>query len=210
VAFSPDGKTVASGSVDNTVRLWDAATGEERQKLEGHDSWVRAVAFSPDGKTVASGSHDNTVRLWDAATGEERQKLEGHEGGVSMVAFSPDGKTVASGSWDKMVRLWDAATGEERQKLKIPRVVCKIAFSSNGSSLETIIERLDLDTEPLKPGPLVTKPQPALSLEASWIKRDNADFVWLPYEYCSNRYDVYGSRLVIGQTSGAVSLFSFK
>ncbi|KAK5689300.1 hypothetical protein LTR17_026358 [Elasticomyces elasticus] len=118
VAFSPDGKTVAFGSNDKTVRLWDAATGEERQTLEEHDAWVSTVAFLPDGKTVASGSNDKMVRLWDAATGEERQKLEGHDGSVSAVAFSPDGKTVASGSHDKMVRLWDAATGEERQKLE--------------------------------------------------------------------------------------------
>jgi WD40 repeat protein len=105
VAFSPDGKTVASGSEDKTARLWDAATGNERQKLEGHDNYVSAVAFSPDSKMVASGSWDKTVRLWDAATGEERQKLEGHDSYIRAVAFSPDGKTVASGSEDNTVRL---------------------------------------------------------------------------------------------------------
>ncbi|KAM0703990.1 hypothetical protein Q7P35_008996 [Cladosporium inversicolor] len=136
VAFSPDGKTVASGSWDKTVRLWDAATGEERQKLEGHDEGVDAVAFSPDGKTVVSGSWDKTARLWDAATGEERQKLEGHDEGVNAVAFSPDGKTVVSGSRDKTVRLWDAATGEERQKLEgHDDSVSAVAFSPDGKTV---------------------------------------------------------------------------
>jgi WD40 repeat protein len=210
VAFSPDGKTVASGSFDKTVRLWDAAIGEERQKLEGHDSYVRAVAFSPDGKTVASGSQDNTVRLWDAATGEERQKLEGHDDWVRAVAFSPDGKTVASGSQDKTVRLWDAATGEERQKHQTSRSVSRIAFSQDGNSLETDVGQLDLGTTPNTYPSSVTEPQSTLSLESTWIKYCGRDFLWLPYEYRGVCYDAYGTLLVIGQASGAVSFFSFK
>jgi len=96
VAFSPDGKLVASASDDATVRLWDAATGAARRTLEGHSDWVSAVAFSPDGKLVASASYDKTVRLWDAATGAARRTLQGHSGGVNAVAFSPDGTLVAS------------------------------------------------------------------------------------------------------------------
>ena len=111
VAFSPDGNTLASGSHDNTVRLWDARTGTLRHTLTGHTESVLSVAFSPDGNTLASGSHDNIVRLWDAVTGEHKRTLTGHTDKVTSVSFSPDGNKIASGGWDETVRLWDARTG---------------------------------------------------------------------------------------------------
>jgi WD40 repeat protein len=92
VAFSPDGRQVVSGSDDETVRLWDAATGAPLQTLEGHTGWVTSVAFSPDSRQVVSGSHGKTVRLWDAATGAPLQTLEGYTDSVRSVAFSPDGR----------------------------------------------------------------------------------------------------------------------
>ena len=136
VAFSPDGRTIASGSVDDTVRLWEAASGEELRVLEGHGDTVESVAFSPDGRTLASGSVDNTVRLWEAASGRLLRALKGHGSWVTSVAFSPDGRTIASGSYDKTVRLWEAASGRELRALEgHGDWVNNVAFSPDGRTI---------------------------------------------------------------------------
>jgi len=134
VAEQPDGKLAASASRDETVRLWDSATGAAPRTLKGHWGRVYAVAFSPDGKLVASASWDETVRLWDSATGAARRTLKGHWAGVVYaVAFSPDGKLVASASADKTVRLWDSATGAARRTLEgHSGGVYAVAFSPDG------------------------------------------------------------------------------
>ncbi|KAJ6598791.1 WD40-repeat-containing domain protein, partial [Mycena sp. CBHHK59/15] len=113
-AFSPDGKHIVSGSSDQTVRVWDAESGEALgAPFEGHTHWVTSVAFSPDGKHIVSGSNDRTIRVWDAESREVlRAPFEGHTDSVTSVAFSPNGKHIVSSSRDRTVRVWDAESGE--------------------------------------------------------------------------------------------------
>jgi serine/threonine protein kinase len=136
VAFSSNGQTLASGSADKTIKLWNVNTGEDLQTLKGHMKGVTSVAFSSDGQTLASGSQDKTVKLWNVKTGQLRATLQGHTGGVTSVAFSSDGQTLASGSHDKTVTLWNVKTGQLRATLQGHREgVNSVAFSSNGQTL---------------------------------------------------------------------------
>ncbi|KAG8792415.1 hypothetical protein FRC12_006188 [Ceratobasidium sp. 428] len=114
VTFSPDGRSVVSGSHDGTVGIWDAETGEPVQEpLKGHTGAVMAVAVSSNGRWIVSGSVDTTVRVWDAATGNATLELLGHSSWVLSVGFSPDCRFIVSGSYDKTLRIWDAETGRD-------------------------------------------------------------------------------------------------
>jgi tetratricopeptide (TPR) repeat protein len=127
---------MASGGGDNTVRVWDAATGREALTLQGHTNPVGCVAFSPDGTRLASGGHDRTVRVWDLATGREALALRGYTGVVWCVAFSPDGSRLACGGNDRTVRVWDAATGREALTLRgHASGVRRVAFGPDGTRL---------------------------------------------------------------------------
>ncbi|OKH49391.1 nSTAND1 domain-containing NTPase [Scytonema sp. HK-05] len=136
IAFSRDGKTIASGSYDNTIKLWDVVTGKQIITLNGHSGQVNSVEFSRDGKTLASGSYDNTIKLWDVVTGKKLKTLNGHSGAVTSVAFSPDGKTIASGSSDNTIKLWDVALGKQFKTLNgHTNHILSVVFSPDGKTI---------------------------------------------------------------------------
>ncbi|PLZ80949.1 hypothetical protein CEN44_29050 [Fischerella muscicola CCMEE 5323] len=136
VAFSPDGKTIASGGPDKTIKLWDTTTGRVIKTLTGHNNGVYSIAFSPDGKTIASGSADNTIKLWDVTTGQVIKTLTGHNNEVYSVVFSPDGKTIASSSVDNTIKLWDITTGQIIKTLTGHEgTVNSITFSPDGKTI---------------------------------------------------------------------------
>jgi WD40 repeat protein len=138
VSFSPDGKTLATGSSDKTIKLWNLEIGKEIRILQGHQSSVSSVSFSPDGKTLATGSWDNTIKLWNVATGKEIRTLRGHQEGVTSVSFSPDGKILATGSSDNTIKLWNLGTGKEIRTLQGDQSpVMSVSFSPDGKTLAT-------------------------------------------------------------------------
>ncbi|ORY28936.1 hypothetical protein BCR33DRAFT_772685 [Rhizoclosmatium globosum] len=136
VAFSPDSRTVVSGSEDQTVKLWSVETGECVKTLAGHSLSVRSVAFSPDSRTVVSGSEDQTVKVWSVETGECVKTLAGHSLSVRSVAFSPNSRTVVSGSEDQTVKVWSVETGECVKTLAGHSLsVRSVAFSPNSRTV---------------------------------------------------------------------------
>jgi type IV secretory pathway TraG/TraD family ATPase VirD4 len=134
VVYAADGRLLASGGDEDSIKLWDAATGELRRALP-QPSHVWSLAFSHDGKTLAAGLKDGSVKLWDTATYQELRTLGGHTAGVSSVAFSPDGRILASGSEDNTIRFRDPATGQELRTLALRFFVRSLAFSPDGQLL---------------------------------------------------------------------------
>ncbi len=152
VAFSPDGRLLASGFLNGALKVWEVSSGLSALQLDGHLASVNSVVFSPDSRWLASASRDKTIKLWDSDSGGEIQTLRGHDGEVRAVAFSPDGNWLASGSHDRSVRLWRVATGRQVQTLgEHKHFVTSVVFSPNGrwiasASLDKTIRLWDVST----------------------------------------------------------------
>jgi len=142
VAVSPDGKTLATGSYDQKIKLWNVESGEEIRTLSGHNGCVFDLAFRPDGKLLASASADRTVKLWDVATGERRDTLSQSLKELYTLAFSPDGKRLVAGGVDNRIRLWEISesAAETTNPLLYSRfahegAILNLAYSADGKTL---------------------------------------------------------------------------
>ncbi|MCG9129508.1 leucine-rich repeat domain-containing protein [Candidatus Poribacteria bacterium] len=141
ITFSPDGKKLATGSMDKDVQLWDAVKNKKLKSFQGHTGWVTAVTISNDGKYLASGDTDTIVRIWDVDKGSELAVLKDHRNCIQSLAFTPDGKTLASGSADGTIRFWNTNSGELIYAFANDHSesVKQVVFSKNGQNISRVM-----------------------------------------------------------------------
>ncbi|MFN6476674.1 NB-ARC domain-containing protein [Nostoc sp. DedQUE07] len=167
VAFSPNGKLLATGDADGKTYLWQVDDGKLLFTCIGHSSWVKSVAFSPDGQTLASGSDDQTVKLWDVRDGKCLKTLQGHSNWVRSVAFSPDGQTLASGSEDQTVKLWNVHIGKCLITLQgNTNRIMSVAFSPDGQTLASCSEKQTVKLWDVRDGKCLK----ILQGHSSWVR----------------------------------------
>jgi WD40 repeat protein len=149
IAFSPDGKSIATASYDRLVRIWDCDSSREIRSLKDHSDAVYAVAFSPDGKLLATGSADRSVKIWEVATGQRLHTLSESTDWVYSVTWSPDGRSVAAGGVDRTIRIWDVSPKATRLRHSVfahTGPIVRVAYSNDGRILFSIGEDRVLKT----------------------------------------------------------------
>ena len=138
IACSPNGKYLATASLDRDIKLWDTTTNKEVKSFTGHTEYVYSISFSPDGQRLLSGSYDRTARVWDVEKGKELAQFKGHSGTIQQAVYSPDGARVATASADGTARLYDAASGDFLLTLRGHRNKLEtLAFSTTGALIAT-------------------------------------------------------------------------
>jgi hypothetical protein len=137
VAFSPNGRRIATGSFDETAKVWDADSGRELLTLRGHTDWIWSLAFSPDGRRIVTGCRDHTAKVWDTESGTNLLTIKGPEM-ISSVAFSPDGRRIVTGCSDHTARVWDTESGTNLLTLRgHSDQVWSVAYSADGQRIVT-------------------------------------------------------------------------
>ncbi|KAI3054171.1 hypothetical protein CBS147352_3829 [Aspergillus niger] len=214
LSFSPDMRQLASSSADRTIKIWDTATGSLQHTLEGHEWGIHSVVFSPDGRRLASGADDKTFRLWDPATGTLQHILNHPSWSCRSVTFSADGRWLATGS-DRKIRIWDPDTGTLQHTIDTQKHIQKLAFSSDGNSIETNHGVYDLP--PLyHSAPLDPAPELDLRVEnREWVTLHGKRILWLPTDYRVREMVIKDGVLAIGHgTMGAnrrsITLLKFR
>lgn len=186
LAFSKDGKTLATSGVDNLIKLWDVKSRKKQRTLIGHTGWVTALAFSFENSTVASGDVYGNIKLWDVSSGSEQVSFNGHRTGIIELAFSPDRQILASASGDGTIKLWDAITCQSISTLATEHTKStkSIAFSKDDKTLSSIMFNGTVQKWDVKTGQEVSVSVPenlsltkatALSPQATLFAAQNAE-----------------------------------
>jgi WD40 repeat protein len=209
VAFSPDGKTLASSSLSGAVNLWDTGSGALLLTLSGHSHFINAIAFSLDGRMLASASTDGVINMWDVGLGALLFALTAQSVFITAVAFSPDGKMLGSALGDGTIKLWDAGSGGVLHTLEVGFSIQNFSFSNDGTFIWT--NRGLLYSEFISSGTAFSDlgSSSSIFIGKQWVRRGIEDILWLPLEYRPRCIAVRGSVVWFGYESSRVLSIRF-